>query len=64
MAGERANRTPTAGMKLAIPCACASGHLYYRESGTTTECPYCLQRQLTAAQDDLRRIRQTLRELI
>lgn len=50
-------------MKLAIPERCASGHGYYRESGTTTNCPYCLQRQSVEAITELHRIKTILREL-
>lgn len=44
-----------AAMRLALPVSCGSGHRYYRESGTTTQCPYCLQRELILLRDDVQR---------
>lgn len=38
---------PLAPMKLAVPSACKRHHRFYRESGTTTGCPYCLQAEVT-----------------
>ncbi len=48
-----AQRIKPPQMKLAIPTTCEGGHRYYRESGATSDCPYCLQ---TAVVDLQRRI--------
>lgn len=50
-------------MRLALPITCIMRHVFYRESGTTTECPYCLRAKLTFALDTLARIQGTLRSL-
>lgn len=47
---------PSTVMRLAHPCKCKAGHMYYREALTDTGCPYCLRLQLTQLRTQLRRI--------
>lgn len=53
----------TGNMKLARPERCKNGHAFYRESGTTSGCPYCLFAQLTHTTHELERIKGVLQEL-
>lgn len=44
-------------MKLAMPTICSrSSHKYYRESGTHTGCPFCLQGDVVLLRQHLQRI--------
>jgi hypothetical protein len=44
-------------MKLAIPTTCVSGHRFYRESGTATNCPYCLNSAVVLLQTRISKIK-------